>query len=350
VVKRKYDATDKLISALGDVIRKVDLTTMPTCKFCGSDNVVYNGHRKGTQYFLCRNCGRGFVDNKGVPRGRFPIDVVSSTLYNYYAGMSLNAICEGVKQASNSEKTVSDTTVYNWIAKYTAIALNEAANHKPQVGKSWVMDETIVKLDGKQYWFVTAIDKDTRFLLGAKLSTNRNKKDIQAVLEEATAKTGIIPAKVFTDGWGGYRDAMEQAYGAESKHIVTKPFTDADMSTNLMERWNGTLKDRIKPMRGLSRSTAKPETFQLILDGFVFFYNYLRPHMALGGKTPAQFAKADYPYQSWGDIVRTEMPREPLTDEDKTRYRVQMKARRLRTRRNPRRLSDTATSLGGIRL
>ena len=35
-------ASNKLINALGDVIRKVDITTMPRCKFCQSDNVVFN--------------------------------------------------------------------------------------------------------------------------------------------------------------------------------------------------------------------------------------------------------------------------------------------------------------------
>jgi len=218
----ELEASNKLIDSLADVIRKLDINTMPRCKFCQSDNVVFNGHRKGTQYFLCRNCGRGFVDNKGVPRGRFPIDTVAQALYNYYAGMSLNAICEGIRQSKRNDTSVSDTTIYNWLKKYTTIALNEAENHRPQVGKKWVMDETVVTLDGKKYWFITAIDKDTRFLLGTKLSTNRNKRDIQEVLEKATNKTGVIPDEVLTDGWGGYREAMEQAYGADSKHIVRK--------------------------------------------------------------------------------------------------------------------------------
>jgi len=341
----ELEASNKLINALGDVIRKVDITTMPKCKFCQSDNVVFNGHRRGTQYFLCRNCGRGFVDNKGVPRGRFPIDVVARALYNYYAGMSLNAICEGIRQSKQDDTSVSDTTVYNWLKKYTAIALNEAENHKPQVGKKWVMDETVVKLNGKKHWLITAIDKDTRFLVGMKLSTNRNRKDIQEVLERATVKTGVIPSEILTDGWVGYPDAVEQAYGADAKHIKSTPFTDADMSTNLMERWNGTLKDRLKPMRGMDRNS----NMQLILDGFVFYYNYLRPHMALGGKTPAQVARTGYPYESWGDVVRSELPKVELTDEDRSRYRVERKVRRIRRKRTGKRTSDIQTTMRGLR-
>jgi len=273
------------------------------------------------------------------------MDIVARALYNYYAGMSLNAICEGIRQGSNNERAVSDTTIYKWLVKYTTIALNEAKNYQPQVGKKWVMDETVVMLDGKKHWLITAIDADTRYLLGTKVSTNRNHKDIQKVLEESTARTGTIPDVVLTDGWGGYREAMEQAYGAGSKHIVSKPFTDAELSTNLMERWNGTLKDRLKPMRGMDRNT----NFQLILDGFVFYYNYLRPHMGLGGKTPAQAAKTGYPYKSWGDVVQSEMPKVELTDEDKTRYRVGRKVRAVR--RKPRwtkRTEKTQTIMGRV--
>lgn len=114
----------RLAMSLGDAIGKATSFELPTCKFCGSTNVVKNGHRKGTQYWLCRYCGHGFVANQTLPRSRYPIDMMSRALYNYYAGMSLNAICEGIKQ--DTGEPVTDTSVYNWLAKYTAIALNEA--------------------------------------------------------------------------------------------------------------------------------------------------------------------------------------------------------------------------------
>ena len=106
----KRDATDKLLDSMGDYLRKVEVIET-RCKFCGSTNVVRNGHRRGTQYWLCKTCGRGFVNNQAVPKGRFPVDTVARALYNYYAGMSLNAICEGIKQ--DTGEAVTDTSVYN---------------------------------------------------------------------------------------------------------------------------------------------------------------------------------------------------------------------------------------------
>lgn len=74
-----------------------------------------------------------------------------------------------------------------------------------------------------------------------------------------------------------------------------------------MERWHGTLKDRLKPMRGMDKS----ETHQLILEGFILNYNYLRPHESLKGKTPAEAAKIDFPYKSFLDIIKSQIPKPP---------------------------------------
>jgi transposase-like protein len=342
--KTELESLRRLVKVVGDAIGRARSFELPTCKFCGSTDVVRNGHRKGVQYWLCKRCGHGFVDNQAVPGGRYPIDTVARALYNYYAGMSLNAICEGIRQATN--ESITDSSVYQWLAKYTRIALDEAEKHQPKVGKKWVMDETVIRLDGKKWWLICALDFNTRYLLGTKLSTNRNHKDIQEVLEEATRKTGTIPDEVLTDGWGGYRDGIELAYGADSKHIVTTPFTDAELSSNLMERWNGTLKDRLKPMRGMDRNAS----FQLILDGFVFFYNYLRPHMGIGGKTPAQAAKVDYPFENWRDVVESQMPRLEIPKGIKVDYRVRKKPTKKRARTKTRGVRGrTQTTLGGMR-
>jgi putative transposase len=48
-----------------------------------------------------------------------------------------------------------------------------------------------------------------------------------------------------------------------------------------MERMNGEIQDREKVMRGLKIADTK------ILPGYQIYHNYLRPHEALKGKTPA---------------------------------------------------------------
>lgn len=53
-------------------------------------------------------------------------------------------------------------------------------------------------------------------------------------------------------------------------------------SNNKMERMNGEVRDQEKTMRGLK----KDET--VILQGYQLYHNFIRPHEALGGKTPAE--------------------------------------------------------------
>ncbi|MGA3406348.1 MAG: hypothetical protein ABSD49_11510 [Candidatus Bathyarchaeia archaeon] len=53
---------------------------------------------------------------------------------------------------------------------------------------------------------------------------------------------------------------------------------------NKMERMNGEIRDRERVMRTLEKSDTP------ILKGIQIFHNYVRPHTALKGKTPAEAA------------------------------------------------------------
>ena len=70
----------------------------------------------------------------------------------------------------------------------------------------------------------------------------------------------------------------------------------------MVERLHGTIRQRNKIMRGLDDET----TAQTMMDGLQIYYNFLRPHMALGGKTPAQQAKiADSSTpENWKSLIK----------------------------------------------
>jgi len=291
-----------------NVATKAISVDMPRCKFCQSTAVVKNGKRNGVQYYLCKECGRGFVYNKALPRMRYPIDIVADGVYDYYAGVSLNKIRDGIRQKVGLKP--ADSAIYGWVKRLTKIGLAEAKNHTPQVGDKWLADECVIKLkDGKKYWLINVIDYDTRFLLVSRLSSKRAIKDILAAFETAKNKANKSPKVMLTDGWRAYEDACELAFASETKHIKTTPFEKKELSTNIIERWHGTLKDRLKPMRGMDKS----ETYQLILEGFIFNYNYLRPHESLKDRTPAEVAKIDFPYKSWLDVIKSQVPKPPPT-------------------------------------
>lgn len=267
-----------------------------TCKYCGSHKVIKYGHFRGRQRFWCKDCKRKFADNDALPNMQTPVDQVGTAIGMYYEGQSLNSICRLLTQIYHSYP--SDSTVYRWIAKFTKRAVKEAKNYKPDVGDVWVADETVLDIDGKNVWFWDIIDAKTRYLLASHISKTRTIKDAQKLMELASERAGKTPKTIITDKLAAYLDGIELTFGADTKHIQSKPFT-IENNTNLIERFHGTLKDRTKVMRGLK----DVKSARLITDGWLLHYNYLRPHEALNGRTPAQVAGVKYPYRNWQDIV-----------------------------------------------
>jgi len=61
----------------------------------------------------------------------------------------------------------------------------------------------------------------------------------------------------------------------------------AGINNNRIERCHGTFKDRNKVMRALKKTDSP------FVDGQRIYYDYLRPHSTLHGKTHAQAAAID---------------------------------------------------------
>lgn len=70
------------------------------------------------------------------------------------------------------------------------------------------------------------------------------------------------------------------------QHIRKIAFANKS-NNNLVERLNGTKRDREKNLRGLKIEKTPIIPMQDI------YYNFVRPHQALNGKTPAQKAEVD---------------------------------------------------------
>jgi len=72
-------------------------------------------------------------------------------------------------------------------------------------------------------------------------------------------------------------------------------------------------------MRGLKNIESAHD----FINGWLVHYNYLRPHTALGDKTPAEVAGIDYPYKHWADITRHK-PSKPVIIEHQPRAKVRL--------------------------
>jgi transposase-like protein len=178
-----------------------------------------------------------------------------------------------------------------------------ANSFAPKTSGVWHADELFVKMKdgdtrpsrtGKQTdkvaYLWNVMDRDTRFLLASKLSRYRDAVGGERAFREAIANAhGSRPEKVLTDALHGYSDAIGFAFG-ENKPIhvakvgIRKTMHKPDPNNNRIERLNGTLRERVKVQRGWKNPASK------VAEGQRIHYNFVKPHHALQGKTPAQFA------------------------------------------------------------
>ncbi len=134
------------------------------------------------------------------------------------------------------------------------------------------------------------MDDETRFWIAKQVSDNKYKDDIRQMLRDGKKLTGKNPSVFITDGARNFHQAYKKEFSSWRKprtvHIRHIHFK-RDMNNNKMERLNGEIRDREKVMRGLKKKDTP------ILKGYEIFHNYIRPHMALDNKTPAEVCGID---------------------------------------------------------
>jgi len=175
----------------------------------------------------------------------------------------------------------------------------------PQLSDTWHSDEMMVNIKGDRKWLWNVIDEETRFMLSNIITENREIDDARSVFAEAKARARTKPDTIITDGLCSYIDAYRKEFftlkSPRTKHIRNVGFRNKS-NNNMIERLHGTIRERDKVMRALKSM----ETGQTIIDGLRAYYNFIRPHMTLNGKTPAQQANIDLDLgeNRWCSLIR----------------------------------------------
>jgi len=92
---------------------------------------------------------------------------------------------------------------------------------------------------------------------------------------------GSAPDTVYTDSLRAYSSGVnvfQNAKRVENCGIAKR------QTNNRIERMNGTLRERVKVQRGWKTKETQ------LAEGNRIQYNFVKPHIALEGKTPAQEA------------------------------------------------------------
>jgi transposase-like protein len=258
------------------------------CPKCSSDSIKKGGlrHNKAgdLQKYRCKDCGYWFTINLGFEKVQATPQAITGAMQLYFTGESLRNVqkflrLQGVK--------VSHVCVYKWIGKYVRLMDEYLVKIQPQVGDKWRTDELYLKVKGDRKYLFAMLDDETRFWIAQQIADNKGTSDVRPMFKQSIQIAGKRPNVLTSDGAPNFHRAYNKEFwtmkGPRTEHEAHIHLS-GDMNNNKMESFNGELRDREKTMRSL-KTVDSP-----VLKGLQIYHNYLRPHMGLDGKTPADMA------------------------------------------------------------
>jgi transposase-like protein len=225
------------------------------CIECGSEAVTERSERtaQGCRRFRCRVCGEQFNERSGtvLNRAQYPSDVIALVvLWRLRYKLSLRDLPE---MFLTRGLVFSHEAVREWEAKLTpALAEDLRRRRRGEAGRSWYVDETYPKVQGRWCYLYRAIDRSGA-LVDVMLSERRDMAAAKAFFRSAKAVTGVTPDRVTTDGHDSYPRAIRTGLGRGVRHRTSRYLN------NRLERDHRGLKGRYRPMCGFKcpRSAAR---------------------------------------------------------------------------------------------
>jgi transposase-like protein len=265
-------------------VARIEPLQINCCIFCNSSNIVKDGLRHNKrgdiQKYNCRECNRYFTINLGFERMRATPQVITSALQLYFTGESFRNVQKFKLQGVNIKQ-------YNLQMDKKMRQFNEdipGENHTKCcrcIEGRWIVCE----IKGNPKYLFALMDDQTRFWIAQQVADTKYTANIQPLFKHAKEIADKRPNTMITDGAANFHDAFNKEFwtraNPRTRHIQHIRL-QGDHNNNKMERMNGEVRDREKVMRGLKR----PDT--TVLTGYQVYHNYLRPHEALNGKTPAE--------------------------------------------------------------
>jgi len=265
------------------------ITGIELCLFCKSEKIIKKGLRHNKygdiQRFKCLACGKYFVVNFGFERMKRSPQGITTAMQLYFSGESLRNTARSLRLLGVQ---VSHKTVYNWITKYTALMEKYLDKITPQVSDTWATDELFLKVKGNMKYLYAMMDEQTRFWIAEEVAETKYTADVRPLFQAAKAIAGKTPRTLVSDGAANFHDAYNHEFRTAKLENRTEHIRhirlQGDLNNNKMERMNGEIRDRERCMRTLEKADTP------VLSGMKIYHNFVKPHMALDGKTPAEVA------------------------------------------------------------
>ena len=286
------NACNKSFTDTPHLTQKMDsITPIIACTKCDSTRYTKAGKKRGKQVYRCSICKARFVYSEpGFTRSHYNPEIICNALNMTMSGMSNRKVAEHIHAQYN--RNISHNTIISWVSKYTKIIKAYVDTLRPITGNVWSVDEAFINIkntsgkhvNGRGNWLWSAIDPSTRMLLATRIAKgNRSMSDVINLLTGAK-KLANAPRYLVSDSHSSYSSGVRESV-PNAAHITTKAIRDG--FTNMpIERYHNEIREKLKSCRGL----GNPDSAQIFCDLLRIHHNFVRPHMGLGGKTPAETA------------------------------------------------------------
>lgn len=286
---------------------------MSICLRCKSNNTIKKGFRRNRyskkQRYHCRECGFTFVEDDGFKCIHYPVRIIVKAIFLVIVSMSLAKTSEYLWQ--HEKIRVPASTIHSWIMKYSTLLVKIHLHVRPLLKGRQHYDEKYIKVKGKSCYDLNCIDHITKYIIAHLFVGKRTFQKCVAFLKQIklTCYDQILARyqkekhkpvkkrKLFRfvcDGFENYRKAWSKLFYRVSNITSGVPIKAKNKglkhNNNHIERENGSIKDRIKTMRGGFGSYEGAEAF---LNLRHIMHNFVIPHQSLNGKTPAEAAGID---------------------------------------------------------
>jgi putative transposase len=221
----------------------------PNCRWTKTQQRADRTHL-GYVRWRCQSCGHRFNERSGTVFNhlQYPTDIVLLVvLWRIRYKLSLRDLVEMFLMRGYE---FSHETVRDWETRFAPLlSAKLKAERRGQAGRSWYVDETYVKVQGRWQYLYRAIDRDGN-LVDTRLSDTRDLEAAKRFFEQALDTVGHKPERVTTDQHSAYPQSIPTVFGFGVLHRTQRYLN------NRIEQDHRAIKQRYYPMRGFGSAAG----------------------------------------------------------------------------------------------
>ena len=223
------------------------------CDRCEGEVFTRAGRdRSDRQLWACTQCGRRLTTRSmsAFDGHRFPDGVIALAV-RWYLRYRLG-YADVAEWLAERGPAVDRSTAYDRVHAFAPRFLEAARGYRHRIGRKWRVDQTLLKIGGRQRYLFRARDGDGQ-AVDVPLSEHRDAASAGAFFEPAIASPEVAAERVTSDKAKGYPPAL-RATLPRAEH------RGSEYPNNGLERVHQHLQGRVRPMRHFNR-LATAETF-----------------------------------------------------------------------------------------